>query len=548
MFSATYRQRPGGSSSPRSQEPGTPSCGHHGYDAPPDIARGNGGKATALRIVTGGIAQETNTFQWQPTTLDDFQRPGFGTLARGPEILALAGTGTVYGGVVPAAEALGVELIPTTYAAVMPGGRVERAAYDALRDEILAGIAAALPVDGVLLVLHGAMALTDGDDAEGPLLTEVRALVGPDVPIVVPLDLHTNLSDEMVAQANALVGYREYPHTDMPEAGERALRLLAAAARGDVRPAMAHTRLPLIAPNQAMVTTWQSPLKTAIDRARELEEEPGVLAASVFGGFPFADVPFAGISTVVVTDGDPALARRAADDLAELCWRQRAAFTIEPTPIADAIAEAMAAPEGSVYVLADVADSGASGTAGDGTTILQGLIDVGARSAAVAQIMDPEAVAACIAAGVGSAVTLRVGGKHDGLHGEPVEVTGRVRLIHEGSFPLAGPMGAGTFASRGKTVVLEIGGPGGIELQLTELRGHPSDLNHFRAFGIEPTQRRILVLKSAAHFRAAFEPIATKVIEVDAPGISTPRLTTLPYQRLRRPIYPLDEEASWARS
>jgi microcystin degradation protein MlrC len=215
-------------------------------------------------------------------------------------------------------------------------------------------------------------------------------------------------------------------------------------------------------------------------------------------------------------------------------------------PIAQAIDEAMSAPDGSVYVLADIADSGASGTAGDGTAILQGLLNAGATSAAVAQIMDTEAVAACIAVGVGSELTLRVGGKHDALHGSPVEVTGRVRLIHEGSFLNAGPMSAGIVSGAGRTVVFEIGGRGGIELQLTELRGHPSDLNNFRAFGIEPTERRILVLKSAAHFRAAFEPIATKVIEVDAPGISSPRLTTFPYEKLRRPIYPLDRETTWS--
>ncbi len=501
-----------------------------------------------MRIVTGGIAQETNTFQWQPTTLEDFQRSGFGSLLRGQEILNLGGTGTVYGGVVPAAAAQGAELIPTTYASVMPGGRVTREAFDMLRGEILSGIAATLPVDGVLLVLHGAMVLSDWDDAEGLLLQDVRELVGPDVPIVAPLDLHTNLSDDMIAHADALVGYREYPHTDMAEAGERALNLLVKTIRGEARPTMAFTRLPLIVPNQTMVTTWQSPLKIAIDHTRVLEEQPAVLAASIFGGFPFADIPFAGVSVVVVTDNDLALAQRYADDLAGICWQQREAFTIHPVPVAEAIAEAMAGPEGSVYVLADIADSGASGTAGDGTAILRGLIAAGARSAAVAQIMDASAVAACVSAGVGNAVTLQVGGQHDGLHGAPVEVTGVVRLIHEGTFPLAGPMGAGTSAGRGRTVVLEIGGSGGIELQLTELRGHPSDLNHFRAFGIEPTQRRMLVLKSAAHFRAAFEPIATKVIEVDAPGISTPKLATLPYERLRRPIHPLDAETTWERS
>lgn len=499
----------------------------------------------AIRIVTGGIAQETNTFQWQPTTLEDFQKGSSG-IHRGQEILDLDGTGTIYGGIVAEARRQGVELIPTTYAHAVPGGRVTRQAFETLKQEILDGIRAALPVDGVLLGIHGAMALEDEDDGEGPLIAAVRELVGPDVPIVAPLDLHTNLSDAMMAGADAFVGYKHYPHIDMPETGAHAMRILLAAIRGEARPTMAHVRLPLIAPNQSMVTTWQSPLKTAIDRAREIEEEPGVLAATVLGGFPFADVPFAGVATIVVTDNDPALARRYATELARICWDLRDDFTIHPTPIADAIAEAMAGEPGSVYVLADIADSGASGTAGDGTAVLRGLLEANARSAAVAQIMDPEAVAACIGAGVGATVTLSVGGKHDKYHGEPVEVTGRVRLIHEGRFPILGPMGAGTYAGRGKTVVLEIGGPDGIELPLTELRGHPHDLNFFRCFGIEPTQRRILVLKSAAHFRAAFEPIATKVIEVDAPGISSPRLERFDYKRLRRPIYPLDPETTWS--
>jgi microcystin degradation protein MlrC len=497
-----------------------------------------------IRIVTGGIAQETNTFQWEPTTLADF-RKGSSRIERGQQILDLEGTGTIYGGIIAEAQANDVELIPTTYGHAVPGGRVSREAFDTMRDEILAGIREALPVDGVLLGIHGAMALEDNDDGEGPLITAVRELVGPDVPIVAPLDLHTNLSEEMMREADAFVGYKHYPHIDTPETGAQAMRILLATIRGEITPTMAHVRLPLIAPNQSMVTTWQSPLKSAIDRAREIEREPGVVAATVLGGFPFADLPFTGVATIVVTDNDPALARRYANELAAICWELREQFTIRPTSVPDAIAEALSGEPGSVYVLADISDSGASGTAGDGTVVLRGLLDANARSAAVAQIMDREAVEACIAAGVGSTVTLRVGGKHDGLHGEPVEVTGMVRLIHEGRFMMGGVMGRGTSASRGKTVVLEVNGPGGIELQLTELRGHPNDLNFFRAFGIEPTERRIIVLKSAAHFRAAFEPIATKVIEVDAPGISSPKLETFDYQRLRRPIYPLDKDVQW---
>jgi microcystin degradation protein MlrC len=498
-----------------------------------------------MRIVTGGIAQETNTFQWEPTTLADFQK-GSSWIDRGDEILELADTNLIYGGIVTEAREQGVELIPTTYGRAVPGGRVSREAFETMRDEILEGIRAALPVDGVIMGIHGAMALEHNDDGEGPLITAVRELVGPDVPIVAPLDLHTNLSDEMMAEANAFIGYKEYPHIDMRETGQAAMQLLIRTIRGEVKPVMANVRVPLIAPNQSMVTTWQSALKKVIDRAVEIESEPGVLSATVLGGFPFSDVPFAGVATIVVADGDKALAQRYANELAQMCWDLREEFTIHPTPVADAIAEAMAGEPGSVYVLADISDSGASGTAGDGTAILKGLLEANARSAAVAQIMDREAVEACIAAGVGATVTLTVGGKHDGLHGDPVEVTGMVRLIHEGRFPMGGVMGAGTTSSRGKTVVLEINGPGGIELQLTELRGHPNDLNFFRAFGIEPTERRILVLKSAAHFRAAFEPIATKVIEVDAPGISSPRLDTFDYKALRRPIYPLDKDFDWS--
>jgi microcystin degradation protein MlrC len=498
-----------------------------------------------MRIVTGGIAQETNTFQWEPTTLSDFNKGSSG-IVRGDDILALDGTGTIYGGIVSEAKKHGVELIPTTYAHAVPGGKVSKEAFETFRDEILDGLRAAMPVDGVLLGIHGAMALEHSDDGEGPLITAIREVVGPDVPIIAPLDLHTNLSDEMMEEANAFVGYKHYPHIDTPETGAAAMDMLVRTIRGEVNPVMAYTRVPLIAPNQSMVTTWQSPLKDAIDRTREMEQEPGVLAATVLGGFPFADVPFAGIATIVVTDGDKALAQKYADELAQMCWDRRDAFTIHPTPIADAISEAMAGEPGSVYVLADISDSGASGTAGDGTAVLRGLLEGRARSAAVAQIMDRDAVQACIDAGVGATVTLSVGGKHDSLHGEPVEVTGMVRLIHEGQFTIGGVMGRGTRASRGRTVVLEIGGPGGIELQLTDLRGHPSDLNFFRAFGIEPTERRILVLKSAAHFRAAFEPIATKVIEVDAPGISSPKLDSFPNEHVRRPIYPLDPIDDWS--
>ena len=189
----------------------------------------------AIRIVTGGIAQETNTFQWEATTLPDFQKGSSG-IVRGEDIIAMEGTGTIYGGIVAEAKRQGVELIPTTYGHAVPGGRVSREAFETMRDEILAGIRAALPVDGVLLGIHGAMALEHNDDGEGPLITAVRELVGPEVPIVAPLDLHTNLSEEMMAEATAFVGYKEYPHIDTPETGARAMQILVGTIKGEITP------------------------------------------------------------------------------------------------------------------------------------------------------------------------------------------------------------------------------------------------------------------------------------------------------------------------
>jgi microcystin degradation protein MlrC len=214
-------------------------------------------------------------------------------------------------------------------------------------------------------------------------------------------------------------------------------------------------------------------------------------------------------------------------------------WIVHPTPPEEAVRRAMAAPRGPV-ILADIADSGAGGTAGDATVTFKTLLDMGARNAAVCSISDQEAINICLAAGVGAEVSMLVGGKRDKLHGDPVPVTGKVRLIHEGSFVRQGPMGRGVLQTVGRCVVLDIGGRGGIELMLTEHRAHPNDLQYFRAFGIEPTERQMLVLKSAAHYRAAFDPIAAETIEVDAPGITSPRLERYPYKNIRRPIYPLD--------
>jgi len=360
------------------------------------------------------------------------------------------------------------------------------------------------------------------------------------MPIVTTLDLHANMTPRIIRNCNALTGYDTYPHVDMYERAREAANILVRIIRGELQPTMALECPPLLTPLQTQVTTRDTPMKRIIDLVHRLETDPRVISIAAFGGFPFADIEPTGFSCVVVTDNDPALATRLAKQVTDAAVAEGDNWIVHPTPPEEAVRRAMAAPHGPV-ILADIADSGAGGTAGDATVTFKTLLDMGARHAAVCSISDQEAINLCLAAGVGAEVSMLVGGKRDKLHGDPVPVTGKVRLIHEGSFVRQGPMSRGVVQTVGRCVVLEIGGRDGIELMLTEHRAHPNDLQYFRAFGIEPTQRQILVLKSAAHYRAAFEPIATEVIEVDAPGITSPRLERYAYKHIRRPIYPLDK-------
>ena len=491
-----------------------------------------------MRIVTGTFSHETNTFSNIPTTMEEFAKQG---IAHGDEIPhRFRGTNTIEAAFMDAAEEHGFELIWTVFGSAIPGGPVSREAFDYFSGHLLEGLQAAGKIDGVLLHLHGAMVTDDLDDGEGHVLEAIRRLVGPDVPIVTTLDLHANMTPRIIQNCHALTGYDTYPHVDMYERAREAANILVRIIRGELRPTMALECPALLTPLQTQVTTRDTPMKRIIDLVHRLEEDPRVISIAAFGGFPFADIAPAGFSCVVVTDNDPALAARLAKQVTDAAVAEGDNWIVHPTPPEEAVRRAMAAPRGPV-ILADIADSGAGGTAGDATVTFKTLLDMGARNAAVCSISDQEAINICLAAGVGAEVSMLVGGKRDKLHGDPVPVTGKVRLIHEGAFVRQGPMGCSVLQTVGRCVVLDIGGRGGIELMLTEHRAHPNDLQYFRAFGIEPTERQILVLKSAAHYRAAFDPIAVETIEVDAPGITSPRLERYPYKNIRRPIYPFDK-------
>jgi microcystin degradation protein MlrC len=487
-----------------------------------------------MRVFVAMFAHETNTFSTIATDRRQFEARD---LRYGGEILeAYAGTGTCLGGMIDTARERGVTLLPSVATAASPAGLVTRDFYDDIERRILTDLRTAGPLDGVLLDLHGAMVPHGLEDGEGHLLRHVREAVGPRVPIAVTLDFHANVTREMVREATLLHGYKTYPHVDMAERGREATERLLDVATGRTRPTVAH-RQPALLPPIGAQQTARGPMRRLLAMAEKMERDPAVVSVSVFAGFPLADIRDAGLSVYVVTDNDQALADRLADELADTAWTHRQEFVHHALAVEDAVAAALAS-DGRPVVLADMADNTGGGAAGDTTALLRELLRVGARPSTVACVWDPEAAAACVRAGVGATVTLGVGGKIDPRHGAPVTVSGRVRTLSDGRFVHKGPMFRGLEGRLGPTAVLDVDG---VKIILISLRWQTLDPEMLRFVGIDPLGERIIVVKSTIHYRAAFEPIARRIIEVDAPGLSSSNLTRFAFTRVRRPIFPLDQ-------
>jgi microcystin degradation protein MlrC len=485
-----------------------------------------------VRFFIGMLAHETNTFSTIPTDRRQFE---VRDLHYGGEILeAYRGTGTCLGGMIAAAAVHGITLAPSLAAAASPAGRVTKEFYAEARDRLLADLRTAGPLDGVLLDLHGAMVVDGLDDGEGELLRAVRSTVGS-LPIAVTLDFHANVTRAMVESATLLHGYKTYPHVDMEDRGREAAARLRDVVAGRLQPTVAF-RQPALLPPIAGQLTARGPMRRLYDLADAMERRPGVISISIFAGFPLADIRDAGLSVYVATHGDQGLADALADELTETAWAHRREFLHTAPPVETAVARALAAP-GRPIVLADIADNTGGGAAGDTTGILRELLRVGATETTVACIWDPAAAAACVRAGVGATVSLEVGGKVDPAHGAPVAVTGRVRAVSDGRFTYTGPMLRGVAGRLGPTAVLEVDG---VKIILTTYRSQTLDPEMIRFVGIDPLRERILVVKSSIHYRAAFEPIAREIIEVDAPGLSSSNLARFAFTNVRRPIFPLD--------
>ncbi len=443
---------------------------------------------------------------------------------------------TAISGVLDIAAQAGIDIVPLSCITPGLGRPVTQEAQAWVNNQFRHALQAIGPVDGVFLQLHGGGTIEGDDDPDQSLFATLRDTVGEQTALMATLDGHANLTSEFVRLADLLVAVKTNPHYDFFECGQQVAQVMIRALSGTVKPIAVLAQPPMLPSLQKQRVAPGWPMENLVRRGlNHMCQDARILDVTTIGGWPYADASAAGPSVLVTTDGEPGLAQEVAESLHQIAWEQRHQFEPHITPLSEAVREAMET-DAWPMVLGDVSDSGGAGTTGDGTAILRELLEQGAQDAVIGHLMDPDAVVEAVRAGVGQTVSLSIGGKQDDRHGSPVHVKGKVRSIHDGDFVTSTPFNSGR-QRRGTTVRLACEG---IDVILTSNKAHSFEPNTFRSVGIEPSEQRILVAESEMQHRAGMETVGRTFIDVDTPGISTPVLSRLPYQQLRRPIFPLD--------
>ena len=496
-----------------------------------------------FHVLTAEFLHESNTFKKGTTTLRDFAAHVLydGDAGLGSRLQA----NTEIGGFMAVAKAKNWTTTHVISAHAEPGGKVAREAYEHIAAKICAAVRAHKgQLNGILLALHGAMVTQDHQDGEGELLTRVRAITGPDLPIAITLDLHANATPAMARLADIVVAFKTYPHIDMTLTGTHAARLLHDMMAGKTRPRTLRTHRPMLDDTNAGRSD-AGPIVPLYAAARAYETEHGILAVSLNAGFSDADIAEVGPTTFVTYDQNiPRAEARAltiANQLSDAVWAARGASENTFLDVPDTIALAQAHPmDQGPLIIADYSDNPGSGAYGDATNLLAGMIDAGLQNATFGPMIDPQAAAKLCAERVGDTLTIELGGKNDpAFGGGPLTLTGTIRALSDGQITGDGPMMGGQQLNFGSTAVFRVDG---IDILVVTERGQMLDQQQFKAFGIMPAEKFVVALKSMQHFRAAFEPIAARVIVCDCGALSTPQMHRRPYVNAPRPIYPLDPD------
>lgn len=489
-----------------------------------------------FRIAIGALLFEGNTLSPVVTELQDFRNK---YLEEGPALIpALRRSNTEAGGAIQVCELYPdqVEIVPLMATHGGAGGRVSAAAYGTLREMLLAPLRAAGPVDAVYLALHGSFIAEGTDDMEGDVLAEARAIVGPEVPIAVSCDLHGHITEKMMANVQILIGYRHYPHDDAFDTGRRCAGFLIRTLKGQIRPVTRVRKAPMIIPAQKQRTKSDGPMGQFHATARAREWAGEVLAASYFPVQPWLDFEGLGFAAVVVTDDDPQTADRVALEMAQEAWLRRHDFEVPTVDPGEAIAQGLAI-EGGPVVLADAADCVGGGASGDSAVVLEALIRYAPDARSTILIVDPETAQEARAAGEGARFRARIGNKLDASFGSPVEAEVEVVRLFEGRFTYSGGLMGGVTADMGPSAVLRIGG---CDVVIASYSSYEYADEQFRAAGIDPHSCKFVVVKNPMNYQQAYDG-APAMLVLTTPGPTTPNLRLPDWQKMSRPMYPLDD-------
>jgi microcystin degradation protein MlrC len=493
-----------------------------------------------MRIAIGQLWQETNTFNPLPTTREDFEQFG---VWRGQELVERMADSNELGGFIQTLRSwperpqiVGLVRLPA-----WPGGPATRETGVWLQQELLGALEQALPVDGVLLALHGALAANGAPDLEGDLLTAVRQRTGPAVPLVATLDLHANVTRRMVAAADALVLYHTYPHVDIFETGQRGARLLRRLLVDGARPKTAFQKMPMVVPAERANTQEPGNVCFAFRRRlEELEVDPRILTAGLATVQPWLDIPELGGAVVVVAE-DAERARSACADLAAEVWQRRREYLTELVPAAEAVRQAHETAHGLV-VLGDGADATTAGAPGDSTHVLGELLKYDWPRPALAALVAPDVVAEARRCGVGGAWTGPLGGSRDQRFSRPLALTMTVAGLFDARFVISGHLGRNLAVDMGPAAVLR---RGNVHVVVTSRTGPHFTPALFRTAGLDPFAASVVVAKSPGGFRADYEAHAAKIVQMQAPGCAPADFWRHEYTQIPRPLWPWDELPSW---
>jgi microcystin degradation protein MlrC len=485
-----------------------------------------------LRVFGGGIWTETNVFSPMPTGLQQFavSRPDDDRASRERVF-----SGAVFTRFAEVAAAAGAEYAQGTYAAASPAGLTTRPAYESLRDTLLQEISEALPLDCVLLNLHGAMAADGYEDCETDLVARIREVVGPAARIGVLFDLHCDLPAGLLEASDVVITYKEYPHVDIEERAQEVATLTLRAAAGEIDPRSAAFDCRMM----GMYPTGLEPMRGFVARLKEAEQRPGVLSVSLGHGFPWGDSPAMGTRVLVIADGSVEVAGSLAEELGRELFELRHEVAIRPLPMQDALDHALAPGANRPVVVADVADNAGGGAPSDSTFALRELLDRKAENVAIALLWDPIAVRQAFAAGVGAKLALRLGGKLGPSSGDPLDLDVEVRALVP-DLVQRWPQTTGHLDSRcGDCARLTCDG---VDVVVSTLRQQVLGLEVFTAVGIDPTALDVIVAKSSNHFRAALEPIAGEILYMSTPGALSYDFPSVPYRHIDPNKHPLVDD------